>query len=120
MFCCRPRKPFLVYRATNAVNRSMIGTTSRAANASLQFMRNIATIIPAMESELATSVVTFWETAWLIASMSLVSLLISSPAGTRSKNDTGRVWRRPNRSRRRSFSDPCETEAMIHPATIWR
>ena len=41
--------------------------------------------MPTSESTLASSDVTFCETAWLMASMSLVRRLISSPAGLRSK-----------------------------------
>jgi len=42
-----------------------------------------------MVKTLASREVTFCETAWLMASISLVRRLINSPAGLRSKNEIG-------------------------------
>ena len=58
----------------------MIGSTSTAASASQWFSTNIAITMPIRESTLASKATTFCDTAWLMASMSFVRRLISSPA----------------------------------------
>ncbi len=78
-----------MYLATNCVNQNMIGTTSSEASASQWLRTNMAIRMPTIDSTLAISEVTFCETAWLMASMSLVRRLISSPAGLRSKKAIG-------------------------------
>ncbi len=114
---CRSRNPLRVYLVTNRVNQTMIGTTRRLASASQWLSTNMVTRMPTMESVLATREVTFCETAWLIASMSFVSRLMSPPAGCVSKNCIDRVCRCANRSPRITLSARWATRAMTQLAT---
>ena len=97
----------------------MIGMTRREARARPALRMNMAARMPPMDRTLAAREVMFWETAWLMASMSLVRRLISSPAGLRSKKARGRFWRRWNRSWRRFRRDFWETPDMAQAAQAW-
>ena len=116
---CSSRKPLRVYLATNWVNQNMIGTTSREASASQRSRMNMVIRIPTMVRTLASREVTFCETAWLMASISLVRRLISSPAGLWSKKAIDRLCRCVNRSLRICLRARCEMPAMIQLAMAW-
>ncbi len=98
----------------------MIGTTSSVANASQGFSTNMAIKMPTSERTLASSEVTFCETAWLIASISLVRRLISSPAVNAYRNNRSRATGDGRTDRGAACSAPAaDTRAITQLEAAW-
>jgi len=98
---CNSLNPLRVYFATKLLKKYIIGMTMRLVSASQWLRTNILTRMPDIVITPATSEMIFCDTAWLMASMSFVSLLMSPPAGFVSKKRIGSHWICTNKSRRR-------------------